>query len=135
MVMLDTNTCIWIMNRDPRLAPENFRGECLISQVVLGELEYGVFNSDEKYRLQNRAALDDFLSKVIIAPISNEVTREYGRIRARLKQEGTMVGPNDLWIAAHAVYLGLPLVTANTREFSRVEGLVPDNWANVNPKQ
>lgn len=135
MVMLDTNTCIWIMNRDPRLAPENFQGECLISQVVLGELEYGVFNSDEKYRLQNRAALDDFLSKVIIAPISNKVTREYGRIRARLKQEGTMIGPNDLWIAAQAVYLGLPLVTANTREFSRVEDLVLDNWANVNPKQ
>ena len=126
--MLDTNTCIWIMNRDPRLAPQNLRSECLISQVVLGELEFGVFNSDEDHHLQNRVALDDFLSNVLIAQISNEVAREYGRIRARLKQRGTLIGPNDLWIAAHAVCLALPLVTANTREFMRVENLELDNW-------
>ena len=127
-VMLDTNTCIWVMNRDPRLAPENLQNECLISQVVLGELEFGVFNSDENHQAQNRAALDDFLGNVLIAALSNEVAREYGRIRARLKQQGTLIGPNDLWIAAHAVCLGLPLVTANTREFMRVENLELDNW-------
>ena len=130
-VMLDTNTCIWIMNRDPRLAPQNLRSECLISQVVLGELEFGVFNSDEEHQLQNRVALDDFLSNVLIAPISNEVAREYGRIRARLKQQGTLIGPDDLWIAAHAVCLGLPLVTANTHEFMRVENLELDNWVSA----
>ena len=127
-VMLDTNTCIWVVNRDPRLAPENLQNECLISQVVLGELEFGVFNSDENHQAQNRAALDDFLGNVLIAALSNEVAREYGRIRARLKQQGTLIGPNDLWIAAHAVCLGLPLVTANTREFMRVENLELDNW-------
>lgn len=127
-VMLDTNTCIWIMNRDPRLDSQNLRAECLISQVVLGELEFGVFNSDENHQTQNRAALDDFLSNVSIMPISNEVAREYGRIRAKLRQQGNMIGPNDLWIGAHAVCLGLPLVTANTREFRRVDKLVLDNW-------
>ena len=127
-VMLDTNTCIWVMNRDSRLAPENLRSECLISQVVLGELEFGVFNSGENHQAQNRVALDDFLGNVLVAALSNEVAREYGRIRARLKQQGTLIGPNDLWIAAHAVCLGLPLVTANTREFMRVENLELDNW-------
>ena len=130
-VMLDTDTCIWLMNRDIRLAPQNLQRECLISQVVLGELEFGVFNSGEHYQARNRVALDDFLSNVLIAPISNEVAREYGRIRARLKQQGTLIGPNDLWIAAHAVCLGLPLVTANTREFMRVENLELDNWVSM----
>ena len=128
MVMLDTNTCIWIMNRDSRLAPGSLQSECDISQVVLGELEFGVFNSGENHRAQNRIALDDFLGNVLVAPLSNEVAREYGRIRARLKQQGTLIGPNDLWIAAHAVCLGLPLVTANTPEFMRVEDLELDNW-------
>ena len=130
-VMLDTDTCIWIMNRDIRLAPQNLQRECLISQVAIGELEFGVFNSGEHYQARNRVALDDFLSNVLIAPISNEVAREYGRIRARLKQQGTLIGPNDLWIAAHAVCLGLPLVTANTREFMRVENLELDNWVST----
>ena len=130
-VMLDTNTCIWIMNRDPRLVPQNLQSECLISQVVLGELEFGVFNSDERHQVQNRAALDDFLSNVLIAPLSNEVAHEYGRVRARLKRQGTLIGPNDLWIAAHAVCLGLPLVTANTSEFMRVENLEIDNWVSI----
>ena len=130
-VMLDTNTCIWIMNRDPRLVPQKLQSECLISQVVLGELEFGVFNSDERHQVQNRAALDDFLSNVLIAPISNEVAHEYGRIRARLKRQGALIGPNDLWIAAHAVCLDLPLVTADTSEFMRVENLEIDNWVSI----
>lgn len=131
--MLDTNTCIWIMNRDPRLNPQNLRSECLISQVVLGELEFGVFNSGEAHLMQNRMALDDFLGNVSIAPLVNDVAREYGRIRARLKQQGALIGPNDLWIAAHAVHLGLPLITADTREFIGVENLELENWVSASP--
>lgn len=127
-VMLDTNTCVWIMNRDPRLTPKNPIQECVISQVVLGELEFGVFNSREDQRAQNRVALDDFLSSVAIAPLANDVARDYGRLRATLKQQGRLIGPNDLWIAAHALCLDLPLVTGNTREFSRVSQLVIDSW-------
>ena len=127
-VMLDTNTCIWIMNQDPRLSPKEPLHECAISQVVLGELEFGVFSSREDRQAQNRAALEDFLSSVAIAPLSNEVARGYGRLRADLKRQGRLIGPNDLWIAAHALCLDLLLVTGNTREFSQVANLLIDGW-------
>jgi tRNA(fMet)-specific endonuclease VapC len=54
---------------------------------------------------------------------------DYGRIRATLKRQGTMIGVNDLFIAAHALHLGLTLATNSTREFSPVEGLKIENWA------
>jgi tRNA(fMet)-specific endonuclease VapC len=49
-------------------------------------------------------------------------------MRAALKSSGTMIGANDLFIAAHARCLGLTLVTNNTREFRRVLGLSIENW-------
>jgi tRNA(fMet)-specific endonuclease VapC len=50
-------------------------------------------------------------------------------VRAALKKQP--IGPNNTWIAAHALSLQLPLVTNNTREFSRVPGLVIDTWMNL----
>ena len=58
-----------------------------------------------------------------------EAAQEYGLIRADLKKKGTLIGANDLLIAAHARALGVTLVTNNTREFERVEGLRVENWA------
>ena len=53
---------------------------------------------------------------------------EYGEIRAELEAEGQPIGPNDLLIAAHAYALGAVLVTANTKEFTRIRGLTVENW-------
>ena len=50
------------------------------------------------------------------------------QVRAHLKKEGTPIGNNDLFIAAHALSLGATLVTNNQREFNRVPGLVVENW-------
>jgi len=53
----------------------------------------------------------------------------YGEIRAALQKKGAMIGPNDLWIAAHARAAALVLVSNNEREFRRVPGLKVENWA------
>jgi len=53
----------------------------------------------------------------------------YGHIRAELSVPGRVIGPNDLWIAAHALAENLVLVTNNGREFRRVKGLKIENWA------
>ena len=58
-----------------------------------------------------------------------DAAREYGDIRADLKNKGTLIGANALLIAAHAKALGATLVTNNTREFARVEGVMVENWA------
>lgn len=127
-VMLDSDTCIHIMKRDPRMKPKAALAECGISQIVLGELEYGVSNSPEIRQLDNRKSLYDFLSAVHIHPLTNEVAGVYGEVRAVLRRQGMLIGPNDMWIAAHALALDATLVTNNTREFERVPKLVVGNW-------
>ena len=54
--------------------------------------------------------------------------RHYGEVRAALQRAGTPIGNNDLWIAAHALALSVPLVSNNLREFERVPGLKLENW-------
>jgi tRNA(fMet)-specific endonuclease VapC len=58
-----------------------------------------------------------------VLPWSMEISWEYGEIYRQLSAAGTLIGTNDLWIAATARSHGMPLVTANPAEFSRVEGL------------
>jgi len=79
-------------------------------------------------RQQDEAALEAYLRLVAVLEYPGEAAREYGRIRADLKVRGKMIGANDLLIAAHARCLGLTLVTNNTREFGRVQGLKMENW-------
>ena len=98
--------------------------DCYISAIVLGELEYGLANSAEARREQNRQALLDFVSAVQTLPLTESVSEMYGQVRAALKKQP--IGPNNTWIAAHALALQLPLVTNNTREFSRVPDLFID---------
>jgi len=124
--MLDTDTCVYLIKKAPGLKPQSALQDCYVSAIVLGELEYGVANSAEARREQNRQALLDFISAVQTFPLTENVSETYGQVRAALKKQP--IGPNDTWIAAHALALQLPLVTNNTREFSRVPDLVIDTW-------
>jgi tRNA(fMet)-specific endonuclease VapC len=126
--MLDTDTCVYLIRQAPGLKPKSTLQDCHISAIVLGELEYGVANSHETRREQNRQALLDFISAVQISPLTESVAEMYGQVRTEMKMQP--IGPNDTWIAAHARALQLPLVTNNTREFSRVPNLVTDTWVN-----
>ena len=126
--MLDTDTCVYLINREPRLSPGAAPASCAISQIVLGELEYGVANSAETRREHNRRLLFDFLSAVRVLQLSDSVARAYGETRAYLRRAGTQIGVNDCWIAAHALVQDMPLITNNTREFRRIPHLKIDTW-------
>ena len=110
-----------------RDARNNRPEDICISAITLAELEYGVYNSLRPE--QNQLALMTFLSSIAVVPFDADAAREYGLIRADLKKKGTLIGANGLLIAAHARALGVTLVTNNTREFERVEGLMVENWA------
>ena len=129
--MLDTNIVAYAKNSRPEVVYERmsrFDPEDLcVSVITLAELEYGVFNSSNPER--NQLALTLFLANIEVVPFNDDAAVEYGRIRADLKRKGTPIGANDLMIAAHAKSLGVTLVTNNTREFERVEGLMLDDWA------
>lgn len=96
-----------------------------ISIVVAAELRFGAAKSASR-KLAER--VDLILSALEILPLEAPADHHYGEIRHHLTRQGTPIGPNDLLIAAHARSLGLTVVTANGREFSRVPGLKVENW-------
>ena len=129
--MLDTNIIVYAKNAGPEIVLKNFRqynpGDLCISAITMAELEYCVYNSSKPE--QNRLALLMFLSNIEIIPFDAHAAAVYGQIRYDLKTKGEMIGANDLLIAAHAKSQGCTLITNNTKEFNRVEGLILDNWA------
>ena len=124
--MLDTDTCIYARKRPAGFKPRLPLHDCGISVIVLGELEWGVAQS-QRFE-ENRAALSALLTALQVIDLDAEVARHYGRLRAQLRSIGRPIGPNDLWIAAHALALDVPLVTHNLSEFRRVPGLSVETW-------
>jgi tRNA(fMet)-specific endonuclease VapC len=128
--MLDTDTCSYIMKRShpgvlKRLGTLPVSDVC-ISVITKSELLFGVQVSPR--RRQDQSALDAFLHYIEVLDFPDQASLHYASIRADLRRLGTMIGANDLFIAAHARSLGLTLVTNNTREFGRVSKLVIENW-------
>ena len=124
--MLDTNTCIYAMKRATGFKERLPLHACGVSSIVLGELEWGARISNRKD--ESFASVRDFIAAVQVVDLDADVAREYGRIRAHLRSIGQPIGPNDLWIAAHALARDVPLVTHNLSEFERVPGLAAETW-------
>ncbi len=128
--MLDTNICIYIIKRHPGSVLGRIEshplGDIGISVITLAELEYGVSKSSNPAR--NRDALEQFVSPLEVAPFGQPAMVAYGKVRATLEKKGNPIGSMDLLIAAHAVSLGIRLVTNNVREFKRVPSLRVENW-------
>ena len=128
--MLDTNICIYVIKHKPesvfrklkKIKPE----DVCISSITYAELAYGVEKSAQPER--NRLALSMMLSSIEIVAFDDTAAADYGEIRASLEKGGTPIGSLDMLIAAHARSAGCTLVTNNTKEFCRVEGLEVVNW-------
>ncbi len=128
--MLDTNICIYAIKHKTETVIKNFLShepeEMCISAITYAELMYGVEKSMDVEK--NRIALSLFLSPLTILEFQAIAAEEYGKVRAELESKGMPIGPMDLLIAGHARSEGFILVTNNTREFCRVEGLVVEDW-------
>ena len=128
--LLDTNACIVYLNREvsgvrrrlETLSP----ADVAVCSVVKAELFYGAMRSNNPER--TLAKQQEFLNRFVSLPFDDEAALIYGRIRAQLAAAGTPIGPYDLEIAASALANNLILVTHNTEEFSRVEGLHLEDW-------
>lgn len=127
--MLDTNV-ISDLIKDPmgkvarQLETEGESSVCS-SIIVASELRYGVAKSGSR---ELSLRVDAALSAIEILPFDIPADTEYGKLRALLAAKGKPIGPNDLLIAAHALSLGLTLVTDKIREFKRAKGLSVVNW-------
>jgi tRNA(fMet)-specific endonuclease VapC len=132
--LLDTNACIAVINGKPssvraRLQKALGAGvQVLVPAIVAFELWYGVAKSARPE--VNAARVETFFAgPVSMLPFDEEDAKRSGQVRAALETAGTPIGAYDLLIAGQALRHNITLVTANTREFRRVKGLVWEDWA------
>lgn len=129
-VMLDTNICIYLIKQQPPTVIERFQshpvGEIGISSITAAELAYGV--SKSSHASKNRHALEQFLAPLEVAAFDQAAAWSYGRLRGQLEAKRAQIGSMDMLIAAHALSLGVRLVSNNLREFRRVPNLRLENW-------
>jgi len=131
--LIDTNICIYIMNKRPRGVIQKFKlfdvGEIAVSAITVSELQYGA--SKSKNQRLNKQRIDEFLSPLEILPYDEIAAIIYGDIRLQLEKCGEPIGPLDLLIAAHALSRNLILISNNEKEFKRVKNLKVENWINL----
>ncbi len=132
--LLDTNACIALINGSPprvrkKLAHTIAQGHpVLVSSIATFELWYGVAKSQR--REANAARVEAFIAgPVMLAEFDEDDAEEAGRVRAELEAVGTPIGAYDVLLAGQARRRGATLVTSNTREFKKVNGLDWQDWA------
>ena len=128
--LLDTNACIAYL-RTPRNSVRDRmsavpRANMRLCSVVKAELIFGAMRYAHPAARLSRLA--EFFAPFQSLPFDDAAADVYGRLRAELQRAGTPIGPNDLLIAAIALANDLTVVTHNTGEFGRIDGLSVEDW-------
>jgi tRNA(fMet)-specific endonuclease VapC len=127
--LLDTDIVSDLVRRPGGLVSQRIRevGEAQVctSIIVAAELRYGAAKRGSP-RLSSQ--LETILAALDVLALEAPVDSVYGGLRALLEQLGQPIGANDLLIAAQALALGYTIVTANQREFARINELSCENW-------
>jgi tRNA(fMet)-specific endonuclease VapC len=130
MFLLDTNFCVQYLRGKNVLARQRLAArsthEVRLCSVVLSELYVGALQSADPAK--NRSDVDQFAAPFTSLPFDDASADVYARIRHYLENQGTPIGPYDLQIASITLANGSTLVTHNTSEFSRVPGLLLEDW-------
>ncbi|MBR2286770.1 MAG: PIN domain-containing protein [Clostridia bacterium] len=130
MYMLDTNAIIMTVRHPDWPIHDRVRFhlgiDLCISSVTYGELEYGIHKSPFPER--NRLAMTSVLMGIRILDFDQHAAIHFGDIFADLERKHMRIADRDMMIAGHARSLGYTLVTNNVREFSRVDGLLYEDW-------
>ncbi len=138
--LLDTNTISHIMKNPQGLVAQRMQqitenaisndnpAPICTSVIVQGELLFGLAKNPSA-RLQ--AAYATTMKYIPVMGLEPVVAQHYSQLRLALSRAGTPIGPNDAFIAAHALALGCAVVTDNEDEFRRVAGLKVENWSKI----
>lgn len=132
--ILDADVCIHVLRRRHPVLRDRLKaaaGQMALSTITLTELNVGVEKS--AMPVERRDELNAFCAALIILDYDADAAGHAADIRVRLEQRGQKIGSIDTLLAGHVRSLGLTLVTGNTREFSRVPGLLHEDW--VSPVQ
>jgi tRNA(fMet)-specific endonuclease VapC len=128
--LLDTNICIYLIKKHPPEVLARFQQiqlkQLYISTVTLFELYYGIEKNNSQQR--NLAALKNFIAPLTVVDFTLDAAIRAAKIRSDLQKQGMPIGAYDIQIAAIALSGNMTLLTNNTREFERVNGLKLENW-------
>ncbi|BBU32685.1 ribonuclease VapC (plasmid) [Burkholderia sp. THE68] len=128
--LLDTNMCIYLMKHQPEQVARRFAqcyvGDVVMSSITYAELQFGVAMSARPER--ERANLASLVELIEVAPFGEDAAAAYGPIRHASPERNR--GALDKLIAAHAVALGVPIVTNNVKDFENYPGVSVENWLN-----
>ena len=126
--MLDADTVSYALRGHGQVGTrllEHQPSEVCISAITLAELNFG---AQAKRSQKIRNAIRRFTSDIAVVPFDEASAERFGVVAATLATRGQPIGLYDTLVAAQALSLGLTVVTNNTRHFSRVPGLVVENW-------
>ncbi len=130
--LLDTNICIYLIKTRPASVMDRFRQhspeDVAVSTITCFELAYGAKKSQHPKRSED--ALAKLMMTLGLVELDRFAAEEAADIRARLEKAGSPIGPYDLLIAGIARSRQMVLVTNNTREFEKINGLQIENWVN-----
>ncbi|MDE6923880.1 MAG: type II toxin-antitoxin system VapC family toxin [Acetatifactor sp.] len=128
--MLDTNTCMYAIKREPDAVIKKFlvhdSEEMCISAITYAELIQ--YTEQSTAVGKSRVAMSLFLYPITILEFDVSAAEACGRIQAELEKAGISIDPMDMMIAGHAKSRGLILVTDHAKEYRRVEGLAVEDW-------
>lgn len=128
--LLDTNICIYLIKKRPPEIFERFQQIDLrqlhIPSITLFELYYGIEKNQSHKR--NLNALENFISPLSIVDFTHDAAKKAAHIRNSLRKKGAPIGAYDIQIAAIALSQDMTLLTNNSGEFGRIEGLRLENW-------
>ena len=133
--LLDTNILIYLIKNQPPTVAQRVDAlpvdaRLAMSFVTWAELLKGAERSTRKPEVLRR--LDALARQVMVLyPAGSSICEHYAEQFTRLKDDGTPIGANDLWIACHALAESATLVTHNSREFLRIGGLRVEDWATL----
>jgi tRNA(fMet)-specific endonuclease VapC len=122
--LIDTDWVIHYLNGTQKFVEivRKLRDEGIgMSIISLAEVYEGVYYSTDPKG--NEMALQDFLAKVLIIEIDEEICKIFGRERGKLRKEKKLFGDMDLLIASTSIRHNLPLLTNNRQHYERIEKL------------
>jgi tRNA(fMet)-specific endonuclease VapC len=127
---LDTNTCVDLLRNNHQEMANKLKNarpsDFVLPSLVYAELLFGAALSMRPD--ENRGKINLFVAPFRLIDFNRAAATIYADIREKLQKSGTLIGPNDLIIAATAMAHGATLVTSNVKEFKRVQALRVENW-------
>jgi tRNA(fMet)-specific endonuclease VapC len=130
MYFVDTNICIYYLKGKFIFVEEYFKNiplnEIKIPVIVKAELLFGIEKSKQKD--ENKTIFNNFIKAFEVVNLNDKALDYYAKIRNELEHTGNIIGANDLFIASIVLAHDGILVTNNTNEFERINGLRIENW-------